>query len=76
VDGEIFNVADDAPVTALELLNLNGEPISEEAASRTLDDPWEGIADTSKIRRELGSPRRSPHDAPESNVAATRWEFL
>ena len=54
VDGEIFNVADDAPVTALELLNLNGEPIAEEAASRTLDDPWEGIADTSKIRRELG----------------------
>lgn len=54
VDGEIFNVADDAPVTALELLNLNGEPISEEAASRRLDDPWEGIADTSKIRRELG----------------------
>jgi nucleoside-diphosphate-sugar epimerase len=54
VDGEIFNVADDAPVTALELLNLGGEPIAEEAASRTLDDPWEGIADTSKIRRELG----------------------
>ena len=54
VDGETFNVADDAPVTALELLNLNGEPIAEEAASRTLDDPWEGIADTSKLRRELG----------------------
>jgi nucleoside-diphosphate-sugar epimerase len=54
VDGEIFNVADDAPVTALELLDLNGEPTAEEAASRTLDDPWEGIADTSKIRRELG----------------------
>jgi nucleoside-diphosphate-sugar epimerase len=54
VDGEIFNVADDAPVTALELLDLGGEPIAEDAASRTLDDPWEGIADTSKIRRELG----------------------
>jgi nucleoside-diphosphate-sugar epimerase len=54
MDGEIFNVADDAPVTALELLNLNDEPIAEEAASRTLDDPWEGIADTSKIRHELG----------------------
>jgi nucleoside-diphosphate-sugar epimerase len=53
-DGQIFNVADDAPVTALELLNLNREPIPEEAASRTLDDPWEGIADTAKIRRELG----------------------
>jgi len=54
VDGETFNVADDAPVTALELLNLNGEPVADGAASRTLDDPWEGIADTSKIRRELG----------------------
>jgi nucleoside-diphosphate-sugar epimerase len=54
VDGQIFNVADDAPVTALELLNLNREPIAEEAASRALADPWEGIADTGKIRRELG----------------------
>jgi nucleoside-diphosphate-sugar epimerase len=54
VDGEIFNVADDAPVTALELLSLNGEPAADDAASRALDDPWEGIADTSKIRRELG----------------------
>jgi nucleoside-diphosphate-sugar epimerase len=54
VDGEIFNVADDAPVTALELLGLNGEPVAEEAAGRSLDDPWEGIADTAKIRRELG----------------------
>jgi nucleoside-diphosphate-sugar epimerase len=54
VDGQIFNVADDAPVTALELFQLNREPVPEEAASRTLDDPWEGIVDTTKIRRELG----------------------
>ena len=54
VDGEIFNVADDAPVTALELLSLNGEAPAGDAAARTLDDPWEGIADTAKIRRELG----------------------
>ncbi|WP_329247764.1 NAD(P)-dependent oxidoreductase [Actinoallomurus sp. NBC_01490] len=54
VDGQIYNVADDAPVTALELLDLNREPTAEEAASRTLDDPWEGIVDTAKIRRELG----------------------
>jgi nucleoside-diphosphate-sugar epimerase len=54
VDGAIFNVGDDAPVTAHELLELNGEPIAAEAAQRTLDDPWEGIADTSRIRRELG----------------------
>jgi nucleoside-diphosphate-sugar epimerase len=54
VDGEIFNVADDAPVTALELFHLNREPVADETAARTLDDPWEGIADTTKIRRELG----------------------
>ncbi|MEU9834333.1 NAD(P)-dependent oxidoreductase [Streptosporangium sp. NPDC048047] len=54
VDGETFNVADDAPVTALELLRLNGEPIPEGMADRALDDPWEGIVDTAKIRRELG----------------------
>ncbi len=53
MDGEIFNAADDAPVTALELLRLNGEPLAEDAASRALDDPWEGLCDTSKIR-ELG----------------------
>jgi hypothetical protein len=47
-------VADDAPVTALELLHLNREPTADEAASRTLEDPWEGIADTAKIRCELG----------------------
>ena len=54
VDGAVFNTADDAPVTALELLDLNGEPAAENAASRPLDDPWEGIVDTSLIRRELG----------------------
>jgi nucleoside-diphosphate-sugar epimerase len=54
VDGGVFNAADDAPVTALELLELNGEPVPEDAAQRTLDDPWEGIFSTDRIRRELG----------------------
>ncbi len=54
VDGEIYNVVDDAPVTAHELLKINGEPVAEDAAGRTLDDPWEGIVDGCKIRRELG----------------------
>jgi nucleoside-diphosphate-sugar epimerase len=54
VEGSIYNVADDAPVTALELHALNRRPIPGPAASRTLDDPWDGIADTTKIRRELG----------------------
>jgi nucleoside-diphosphate-sugar epimerase len=54
IDGETFNVADDAPVTALELLEVNAEPVPAEAAERPLEDPWEGIVDTAKARRELG----------------------
>jgi nucleoside-diphosphate-sugar epimerase len=54
LDGETFNAADDAPVTALEVLQLNSEPIPDGFADRPLEDPWEGIVETSKIRRELG----------------------
>jgi nucleoside-diphosphate-sugar epimerase len=54
IDGEIFNAADDAPLTALELFELNHQQPSEEAAERVLDDPWEGIVDTALIRERLG----------------------
>jgi nucleoside-diphosphate-sugar epimerase len=54
IDGGTFNAADDAPVTALELFELNREPLPVDMSTRTLDDPWEGIVDTAKIRRELG----------------------
>ncbi|RBQ19195.1 NAD(P)-dependent oxidoreductase [Spongiactinospora rosea] len=54
VDGRTYNVADDAPVTHLELRRLNGEPAAEAAADQGEADPWEGIVDTAKIRRELG----------------------
>jgi nucleoside-diphosphate-sugar epimerase len=54
LDGETFNIADDAPVTAYELLELNGEQAAEDAAGRSLDDPWEGIVDPAKARRLLG----------------------
>ncbi|MFI7118826.1 NAD-dependent epimerase/dehydratase family protein [Amycolatopsis sp. NPDC049868] len=54
LDGRTYNVADDAPLTALELFALNGEPMPEGAESRTLDDPWEGIVDTARLRRDLG----------------------
>ena len=49
-----INIADDAPVTALELHRLNGEPVAEDAANRPLDDPWEGIVDTTVARVTLG----------------------
>lgn len=54
LDRRTFNVADDAPVTAHELHVLNHRPIPAEAATRTLDDPWEGILDTSLAREKLG----------------------
>jgi hypothetical protein len=54
VDGGVFNAADDAPVTSFELLALNGEPIPEDAATRTLDDPWDGIVEPTAARRVLG----------------------
>jgi nucleoside-diphosphate-sugar epimerase len=54
IDGWIFNAADDAPVTALELLELNREQPAEDAEERVLDDPWEGIVDTTTIRERLG----------------------
>jgi nucleoside-diphosphate-sugar epimerase len=63
-DGRIYNAADDAAVTAWELLRLGGDAMPEEAVAgssadataseRTLDDPWLGIVDTSRIRAELG----------------------
>ncbi|MBX6722916.1 MAG: NAD(P)-dependent oxidoreductase [Dactylosporangium sp.] len=54
VDGRIYNVADDAPITAWELLALGGEAPEAGAADRALADPWQGIADTMRIRKELG----------------------
>jgi hypothetical protein len=47
-------VADDAPVSAVELLELNGEAVAAEAASRALGDPWEGIVETRAARADLG----------------------
>ena len=54
IDGMTFNVADDSPVTAVELHDLNGQPVPEDAATRPLDDPWTGIIDTAAARTTLG----------------------
>ncbi|MEV5173282.1 NAD(P)-dependent oxidoreductase [Streptomyces flaveolus] len=50
-DGRVYNIADDAPVTALEIHQLLGE---EAPADGPDPDPWYGIASTDRIRRELG----------------------
>lgn len=54
ISGRIYNIADDAPVTAVELHQLNGVEIPEELYSRTDPDPWLCITSTERIRRELG----------------------
>jgi nucleoside-diphosphate-sugar epimerase len=54
VDGATWNLADDAPVTAVELHRLNHEPAPDPAAQAADDDPWEGIVDTTRARVELG----------------------
>ncbi|POX64052.1 epimerase [Streptomyces sp. Ru62] len=50
-DGRVYNIADDAPVTALEIHQLLG---AEPPADGPDPDPWYGIASTDRIRRELG----------------------
>ncbi len=54
IGGRIYNAADDAPVTAYELHVLNNETPAEDIAQRELDDPWDGVVDTTRIRLELG----------------------
>ncbi|MFD5632199.1 MULTISPECIES: NAD-dependent epimerase/dehydratase family protein [unclassified Streptomyces] len=54
IDGRVYNIADDAPVTALELHLLNGVEIPAEAHTRTDPDPWFGVMSAERIRRDLG----------------------
>jgi nucleoside-diphosphate-sugar epimerase len=54
VAGEVFNIADDSPVTLSEVLRLAGRPVPAELADQPLDDPWFGVVDTLKARRYLG----------------------
>ena len=54
ISGRIYNIADDAPVTAVELHQLNGVEIPGELYERVDPDPWLVIMSTERIRRELG----------------------
>ena len=67
--GGIFNVADDSPITAVELHLLNGLTPSEEAVQQEFD-PWRGIVSTNRARRENGfRPRYPPAWAAEAEGA-------
>ncbi|CAM5676988.1 hypothetical protein SAVIM338S_07207 [Streptomyces avidinii] len=50
----VYNIADDAPVTAVDLFQLNGMPVPAEAYEKIDPDPWVSVMSTSRIRRELG----------------------
>ncbi|WP_369222677.1 NAD-dependent epimerase/dehydratase family protein [Streptomyces sp. R39] len=54
VNGPVHNIADDAPVTTVELHQLNGVEVPADLYTRTDPDPWFGIMSNQKIRRELG----------------------
>jgi nucleoside-diphosphate-sugar epimerase len=69
--GQIYNVADDTPITIAEIRRLNGLPVPENAMDNQVDDPWEGIVDTTKIKTELGFRPRYPsvYSAIKTTVA-------
>ncbi|MDI9834660.1 NAD(P)-dependent oxidoreductase [Streptomyces sp. KAU_LT] len=54
IAGRIYNVGDDAPVTTVELYQLNGMEVPAGLYDNTDPDPWHNIVDTRRIRRELG----------------------
>jgi nucleoside-diphosphate-sugar epimerase len=54
IDGEIYNVADDEPTTAGDIMRLLHEPISDGADRRSIDFAWQQLVDTSKIKEQLG----------------------
>ncbi|MFF9620354.1 NAD-dependent epimerase/dehydratase family protein [Streptomyces griseosporeus] len=54
VRGPVHNIADDAPVTAVDLHRINGAELPEELYTRTDPDPWLAVMSTDKIRRDLG----------------------
>jgi nucleoside-diphosphate-sugar epimerase len=55
LNGEIFNVADDAPITLYELADSVGLAADTfDPAEGPLTDPFEGIMDVSKLRKKTG----------------------
>ena len=52
--GEIYNVADDEPATASEIMEVLNEPVPEGADRRPIEEAWLQLVDTSKIKEQLG----------------------
>jgi nucleoside-diphosphate-sugar epimerase len=52
--GGVYNIADDAPITLLELMRLARVADPPRERFSLPFDPWEGIMDTRRVREELG----------------------
>ncbi|MGG1515939.1 NAD(P)-dependent oxidoreductase [Paenibacillus oryzisoli] len=52
IDGRIYNVADDAPISAAELFQLHDHQIPSETQQQEFN-PWEMILETARIKDEL-----------------------
>ncbi len=52
--GQAYNVADGTPVPISEIRQLDGWAEPTNATDSEVDDPWEAIVDTTKIKDELG----------------------
>ncbi|MET7640659.1 NAD(P)-dependent oxidoreductase [Streptomyces sp. NPDC005438] len=50
----VYNIADDAPVTTVDLFQFHGLPVPPEAYDREVPDPWHSVMSTGRIRHELG----------------------
>ncbi|WP_338696316.1 NAD-dependent epimerase/dehydratase family protein [Streptomyces sp. Q6] len=50
----VYNIADDAPVTTVDLFQLNGVAVPAEAYAKVDPDPWGAVMSTFRIRHELG----------------------
>ncbi|WP_405772107.1 NAD(P)-dependent oxidoreductase [Actinacidiphila glaucinigra] len=54
IGGRAYNIADDAPVSAVELHWVNGAEVPGGMAERASADPWDGVVSNLRIREELG----------------------
>ncbi|QFZ72235.1 NAD(P)H-binding protein [Streptomyces fagopyri] len=50
----VYNIADEAPVTTVDLFDLHGLPVPQEAYDKEAADPWHSVMSTTRIRHELG----------------------
>lgn len=50
----VYNIADESPVTTVDLFLIHGLPVPPEVYERETPDAWHLVISTSRIRRELG----------------------